>query len=207
VIDSNAHSITVQGKPVHLTPRNSTCCSTLPATPGKSSPIALCSPQSGARSRRISPNTCASLSASCARNSKPRRQAVHPDRALGRLPVHPRRLERKRGVNSAGPSESTGRLLDHPSMNSGPRDRRPLARIGRALIEVAFIIFSTTQIFDWENSRYSGHGKLCLRRQRYFHGHDFSIGMISALIGFAVFHSLRNGYRNVIRNLISLHFI
>jgi len=35
MVDVAAHTITVQGKPIHLTPKNSTCCSTWPATPAR----------------------------------------------------------------------------------------------------------------------------------------------------------------------------
>jgi hypothetical protein len=78
-------------------------------------------------------------------------------------------------------------------MNSGPRDRRPLARIGRALIEVAFIIFLYySNLLMGEFTVTSGHGKtLAFAVSDIFTVTNFSIGMISALIGFAVFHSLR----------------
>ena len=73
------------------------------------------------------------------------------------------------------------------------KDRRPLARISRALIEVAFIIFLFySNLLMGEFNRTSGHGKtLAFAFSDIFTVTNFSIAMISAMIGHAVFHSLR----------------
>ena len=73
------------------------------------------------------------------------------------------------------------------------KDRRLIARVRRALIEVAFIVFlfySNLLMgeFTWTN----GHGKtLAFALIDIFTVTNFSIAMISAMIGHAVFHSLR----------------
>ena len=78
-------------------------------------------------------------------------------------------------------------------MHQNQKDRRPLARIMRAGIEVAFIVFlfySNLLMgeFTWTN----GHGKtLAFALIDIFTVTNFSIAMISAMVGHAVFHSLR----------------
>jgi hypothetical protein len=73
------------------------------------------------------------------------------------------------------------------------KDRRLIARVRRALIEVAFIVFlfySNLLMgeFTWTN----GHGKtLAFALIDIFTVTNFSIAMISAMVGHAVFHSLR----------------
>ena len=73
------------------------------------------------------------------------------------------------------------------------KDRRPLARISRALIEVAFIIFLFySNLLMGEFNRISGHGKtLAFALSDIFTVTNFSIAIIAAMIGHAVFHSLR----------------
>ena len=71
-------------------------------------------------------------------------------------------------------------------MQPDQKDRRPLARISRALIEVAFIILMG------EFNRISGHGKtLAFAFSDIFTVTNFMIAMIAALIGHGVFHYLR----------------
>ena len=73
------------------------------------------------------------------------------------------------------------------------KDRRLIARVRRALIEVAFIVFlfySNLLMgeFTWTN----GHGKtLAFALIDIFTVTNFSIAMISAMVGHAVFHSFR----------------
>ena len=73
------------------------------------------------------------------------------------------------------------------------KDRRPLARISRALIEVAFIIFLFySNLLMGEFNRTSGQGKtLVFALRDIFTVTNFAIALIAALIGHAVFHSLR----------------
>ncbi|MGP8174575.1 MAG: hypothetical protein ACLP7O_08515 [Terracidiphilus sp.] len=73
------------------------------------------------------------------------------------------------------------------------KDRRPLARIRRALIEVAFIVFLFySNLLMGEFTAINGHGKtLAFTLNDIFTVTNFSIAMISAMIGHAVFHSLR----------------
>ena len=78
-------------------------------------------------------------------------------------------------------------------MHPDQKNRWSLARIARALIEVAFIVFlfySNLLMgeFTWTN----GHGKtLAFALIDIFTVTNFSIAMISAMVGHAVFHSLR----------------
>jgi hypothetical protein len=69
----------------------------------------------------------------------------------------------------------------------------PLARIMRALIEVAFIVFLYyANLLMGEFTAANGHGKtLAFAFCDIFTVTNFTIAMISALIGHAVFHSLR----------------
>jgi hypothetical protein len=78
-------------------------------------------------------------------------------------------------------------------MQLDQKDRRPLARISRALIEVAFIIFLFySNLLMGEFNRISGQGKtLAFAFSDIFTVTNFSIAMIAALIGHGVFHSLR----------------
>jgi hypothetical protein len=73
------------------------------------------------------------------------------------------------------------------------KKRWPLAWISRALIEVAFIIFLFySNLLMGEFTASNGQGKtLVFALSDIFTVTNFSIAMISALIGHAVFHSLR----------------
>jgi hypothetical protein len=76
--------------------------------------------------------------------------------------------------------------LDH-------KDRRLIARIRRALIEVAFIVFLFySNLLMGEFTRTNGQGKtLAYALRDIFTVTNFTIAMIAALIGYAVFESLR----------------
>jgi hypothetical protein len=76
--------------------------------------------------------------------------------------------------------------LDH-------KDRRLLARIRRALIEVAFIVFLFySNLLMGEFTSSNAHGKtLAFALRDIFTVINFTIAMIAALIGYAVFESLR----------------
>jgi hypothetical protein len=78
-------------------------------------------------------------------------------------------------------------------MQLDQKDRRPLARISRALIEVAFIVFLFySNLLMGEFNRTSGQGKtLVFALRDIFTVMNFAIALIAALIGHAVFHSLR----------------
>jgi hypothetical protein len=78
-------------------------------------------------------------------------------------------------------------------MHSDPKDRRPLARIRRVLIEAAFIVFLYySNLLMGEFTVAGGHGKtLAFAFRDIFTVTNFSIAVISALMGHAVFHSLR----------------
>ena len=73
------------------------------------------------------------------------------------------------------------------------KKRWPLTRISRALIEVAFIVFLFySNLLMGEFTVTNGHGKtLAFALGDIFTVANFSIAMIAALIGHAVFHSLR----------------
>jgi hypothetical protein len=73
------------------------------------------------------------------------------------------------------------------------RYRWPLARISRALIEVAFIVFLFyANLLMGEFTRTNGQGKiLALALRDIFTATNFTIAMIAALIGHGVFHYLR----------------
>jgi hypothetical protein len=75
------------------------------------------------------------------------------------------------------------------------KKRWPLTRISRALIEVAFIVFLFySNLLMGEFTVTNGHGKtLAFALGDILTVTNFSIAMISALIGHAVFHSLRKG--------------
>jgi hypothetical protein len=73
------------------------------------------------------------------------------------------------------------------------KNRWPIARVRRALIEVAFIVFLYySNLLMGEFTAANGHGKtLAFALIDIFTVTNFSIAMISAMIGHAVFHSLR----------------
>jgi hypothetical protein len=73
------------------------------------------------------------------------------------------------------------------------KDRRLLARIRRALIEVAFIVFLFySNLLMGEFTLANGHGKtLAFALRDIFTLTNFSIAILAALIGHGVFHYLR----------------
>jgi len=73
------------------------------------------------------------------------------------------------------------------------KDRRIIARIRRALIEVAFIIFLFySNLLMGEFSRTNGQGKtLAFALHDIFTVKNFAIAMIAALLGHGIFHYLR----------------
>ena len=74
-----------------------------------------------------------------------------------------------------------------------PEDRRPLARIRRALIEVAFIVFLFySNLLMGEFTRANGQGKtLAFALRDILTVTNISIAMVAALIGYVVFEYLR----------------
>jgi hypothetical protein len=74
-----------------------------------------------------------------------------------------------------------------------PEDSRPLARIRRALIEVAFIVFLFySNLLMGEFTRANGQGKtLAFALRDILTVTNFSIAMVAALIGYVVFEYLR----------------
>jgi hypothetical protein len=81
----------------------------------------------------------------------------------------------------------------HSMQHLDQKDRRPLARIMRALIEVAFIVFLFySNLLMGEFTLTNGHGKtLAHALNDIFTLTNFAIAMIAALIGHGVFHYLR----------------
>jgi len=73
------------------------------------------------------------------------------------------------------------------------KNRWPLTRISRALIEVAFIVFLFySNLLMGEFTATHGHGKsLAFAFTDIFTVTNFSIALIAALIGHGVFHYLR----------------
>jgi hypothetical protein len=73
------------------------------------------------------------------------------------------------------------------------KDRRLIARITRALIEVAFIVFLFySNLLMGEFSRTNGHGKtLAFALHDIFTVKNFAIAIIAALLGHGIFHYLR----------------
>jgi hypothetical protein len=73
------------------------------------------------------------------------------------------------------------------------RNRRRLAPLWRAVIEVAFIVFLFySNLLMGEFTASNGRGKsLAFALQDIFTGTNFAIAMISALIGYGVFEHLR----------------
>jgi hypothetical protein len=78
-------------------------------------------------------------------------------------------------------------------MHLDQKDRRVLARIRRALLEVAFIVFLFySNLLMGEFTVSNGHGKtLAIALVDIFTFTNFSIAMSAALIGHAVVHTLR----------------
>jgi hypothetical protein len=78
-------------------------------------------------------------------------------------------------------------------MHPDPKDRRPLARIKRASIEVAFIVFLFyANLLMGEFNRTNGRGKtLAFALRDILTVTNFSIAIVAALIGHGVFHYLR----------------
>jgi hypothetical protein len=78
-------------------------------------------------------------------------------------------------------------------MQPAAKDRRPIARIRRALIEVAFIVFLFySNLLMGEFSATNGQGKtLVFALRDIFTFTNFAIAIFAAMIGHAVFHSLR----------------
>ena len=74
-----------------------------------------------------------------------------------------------------------------------PEDSRPLARIRRALIEVAFIIFLFySNLLMGEFTLANGQGKtLALALRDIFTVPNFAIAMVAAVVGHGFFHYLR----------------
>ena len=74
-----------------------------------------------------------------------------------------------------------------------PEDRRLLARIRRAGIEVAFIVFLFySNLLMGEFSATNGQGKtLAFALRDIFTATNFTIAIIAALMGHGVFHYLR----------------
>jgi len=73
------------------------------------------------------------------------------------------------------------------------KDRRLIARVRRALIEVAFIVFLFySNLLMGEFSRTNGQGKtLAFALRDIFTVTNFAIALIAAVIGHGVFHYLR----------------
>jgi hypothetical protein len=74
-----------------------------------------------------------------------------------------------------------------------PEDRRLLARIRRALIEVAFIVFLFySNLLMGEFTFANGQGKtLAFALHDILTGTNFLIAMVAALVGHGFFHYLR----------------
>jgi two-component system, OmpR family, KDP operon response regulator KdpE len=108
VVDSEAHTITVLGKPIHLTPKEFDLLLHLARHAGKvMTHRALLTAVWGAQSAH-QPEYLRVFRRPVAQEARGRnRQAVHPDRALGGLPLHPRGLDRQRGMSE----ESAGQPL------------------------------------------------------------------------------------------------
>jgi len=81
----------------------------------------------------------------------------------------------------------------HSYMLAGLKNRWPLTRISRALIEVAFIVFLFyANLLMGEFNRANGQGKtLAFALCDIFTVTNFTIAMIAAVIGHGVFHYLR----------------
>ena len=78
-------------------------------------------------------------------------------------------------------------------MQPAPKDRRPIARIRRVLIEVAFIVFLFySNLLMGEFTRTNGRGKtLAFAIRDILSATNFAIAVVAALIGYIVFEHLR----------------
>ena len=78
-------------------------------------------------------------------------------------------------------------------MKQYPKDRRQLTQIWRGVIEVTFIAFLFySNLLMGEFTATNGQGKtLAFALSDIFTVTNFAIALIAALIGHAVFHSLR----------------
>jgi hypothetical protein len=78
-------------------------------------------------------------------------------------------------------------------MQKETRDRRPRTQLLRAVIEVAFIIFLFySNLLMGEFTGQNGQGKtLVFALHDILTGTNFLIAMVSAMIGYAVFETLR----------------
>ena len=74
-----------------------------------------------------------------------------------------------------------------------PEDRRLLARIRRALVEVAFIVFNFySNLLMGEFTRANGQGKtLAFALRDIFTVTNFAIAMVAAMVGYVMFEYLR----------------
>jgi hypothetical protein len=74
-----------------------------------------------------------------------------------------------------------------------PEDRRLLARIRRALVEVAFIVFLFySNLLMGEFTRANGQGKtLAFALRDIFTVTNFAIAMVAAMVGYVMFEYLR----------------
>jgi hypothetical protein len=79
-------------------------------------------------------------------------------------------------------------------MAPNPRERRKLAPIWRAGVEIGFIIFLFySNLLMGEFTRAGGHGKsLLFGLEDIFSATNFEIAVLSGLIGYIVFEYLRN---------------
>jgi hypothetical protein len=78
-------------------------------------------------------------------------------------------------------------------MPQTPKPRRPIARIRRAVVEIAFIIFLFySNLLMGEFNRTAGHGKsLAFALHDIFTLTNFTIAIVAALIGYLFFEFLR----------------
>ena len=77
--------------------------------------------------------------------------------------------------------------------NGEQKDRRLLARIRRALVEVAFIVFLFySNLLMGEFTRANGQGKtLAFALRDIFTVTNFAIAMVAAMVGYVMFEYLR----------------
>jgi len=78
-------------------------------------------------------------------------------------------------------------------MRQDPTNRRRLTRLFRAVIEIAFIVFLYySNLLMGEFTRTNGRGKsIAFALSDIFTGTNFSIAIVSALIGWVVFGYFR----------------
>jgi len=108
----------------------------------------------------------------------------------------PSRSEGERMNFSASGGNVNGeccRYWYHSSMHPDYNDRRRLTPLGRAAIEVVFIVFLFySNLLMGEFTATNGPGKtLAFALNDIFSGMNFLIAVISALIGYVVFEYLR----------------